>query len=175
MKFMKNIKEFETLSRLLGIDADSVMDHFNWCLQEHFVSTMSNDRNWLNEIRTKPNAIALFKDRVQKRTNYIWDHANLVRLYEEVIRSIDDHYRKPISYDDLLRLFINADLKCANPTCGRRPPDVVLHIDHILPISKGGGSQFDNLQFLCQSCNLKKSNKKELGKIWIKLEFLQSF
>jgi hypothetical protein len=175
MRIMKNIKEFETLSRLLGIDADSVMDHFNWCLQEHLVSTMSNDRNWLNEIRTKPNAIALFKDRVQNRTKYIWDHANIVRLYEEVIRSIDDHYRKPISYDDLLRLFTNAELKCAKPSCGRRPPDVVMHIDHILPASKGGSSKYDNLQFLCQDCNLRKSNKKEISKIWIKLESLQSF
>ena len=84
MRIMINIKEFETLSRLLGIDADSVMNHFNWCLQEHFVSAMSNDRAWLNEIRSKPNAIALFKDRVQSRTKYIWDHTNIVRLYEDL-------------------------------------------------------------------------------------------
>lgn len=33
-----------------------------------------------------------------------------------------------------------------------------LEIDHIIPISKGGKSTFDNLQTLCHKCNVKKSN-----------------
>ncbi len=37
-----------------------------------------------------------------------------------------------------------------------------LHFDHILPYSKGGTSlSADNIQLLCQSCNLKKSAKIE--------------
>jgi hypothetical protein len=35
----------------------------------------------------------------------------------------------------------------------------VLHIDHIIPISKGGTSDLGNLQTLCQDCNLGKSNR----------------
>lgn len=34
-----------------------------------------------------------------------------------------------------------------------------LTVDHIIPISKGGESNFENLQILCRKCNLKKSNK----------------
>lgn len=34
-----------------------------------------------------------------------------------------------------------------------------LEIDHIKPISKGGKNNYENLQILCKTCNLKKSNK----------------
>lgn len=32
------------------------------------------------------------------------------------------------------------------------------HLDHIYPISKGGGSSSTNLVYVCQTCNLKKSD-----------------
>lgn len=46
-------------------------------------------------------------------------------------------------------------------TCGRSPaadPSIILHIDHIKPWSKGGGSAPDNLQTLCSVCNIGKSD-----------------
>ena len=45
--------------------------------------------------------------------------------------------------------------------CGRSPalnPRVELHVDHIEPWSKGGETIPDNLQTLCSTCNLGKSD-----------------
>lgn len=35
------------------------------------------------------------------------------------------------------------------------------HIDHIIPVAKGGNYEPDNLQTLCRTCNLKKGKKLE--------------
>ena len=44
--------------------------------------------------------------------------------------------------------------------CGKYMPDGVgLHIDHIIPVSKGGKSVPSNLQVLCSKCNGRKSTK----------------
>lgn len=43
--------------------------------------------------------------------------------------------------------------------CGRSTDD--LEVDHIIPISKGGKSTYDNLQTLCHRCNYDKGSKIE--------------
>lgn len=45
--------------------------------------------------------------------------------------------------------------------CGRSPakdPSIILHVDHIIPWSKDGETVVDNLETLCEQCNLGKSN-----------------
>lgn len=51
------------------------------------------------------------------------------------------------------------NFKCV--LCGASPakdPNIELHIDHIIPWSKGGESTIDNLQTLCSVCNLGKKD-----------------
>lgn len=51
------------------------------------------------------------------------------------------------------------NFKCC--ACGASPakdPSVELHIDHIIPYSKGGETIMENLQTLCSKCNLGKSD-----------------
>ena len=44
--------------------------------------------------------------------------------------------------------------------CGKYMPDEIgLHIDHIIPVSKGGKTIESNLQVLCSKCNGRKSNR----------------
>ena len=46
--------------------------------------------------------------------------------------------------------------------CGRTAEDgIKLHVDHIIPVSKGGLSEPSNLRTLCSDCNLGKGDKIE--------------
>lgn len=44
--------------------------------------------------------------------------------------------------------------------CGATPPEVILHVDHIHPVSKGGDNDFDNLITACSDCNHGKGAEK---------------
>ena len=54
-------------------------------------------------------------------------------------------------------MFKRDSFKCQY--CGASAPDVLLHIDHINPVSKGGTNDIVNLVTSCESCNLGKSDK----------------
>lgn len=50
-------------------------------------------------------------------------------------------------------------LKEFNYQCALCPANEKLEQDHIIPLSKGGKHEINNIQPLCRSCNASKSNK----------------
>ena len=49
--------------------------------------------------------------------------------------------------------------------CGAKVPRRGYHVDHIIPISKGGDEwDQENMQLACPKCNLTKSDKLEEDK-----------
>ena len=80
--------------------------------------------------------------------------------YPYVIEHLKRKFTNPKKYDRYINDEIKRDAlikyhnKCVY--CGSKKE---LEFDHIIPVSKGGGNEFNNIQILCKKCNRKKSNK----------------
>ena len=65
--------------------------------------------------------------------------------------------REPISKKIRFEVFKRDKFTCQY--CGRMAPDVILEVDHIDPVSKGGSNDILNLITSCRDCNRGKSDK----------------
>ena len=82
---------------------------------------------------------------VAKRGLSIWDY-----------RLLD---KDPIPDSLYYRVLKESGGRCAlDGTTSKESP---LHVDHIKPRSRGGKTEYDNLQVLCSKCNLIKSNRDD--------------
>ena len=64
--------------------------------------------------------------------------------------------RKAITKSTRFEVFKRDSFKCQY--CGESAPDVLLQVDHIKAVSKGGTNDIVNLVTACVACNLGKSN-----------------
>lgn len=71
-------------------------------------------------------------------------------------------FRREISDRQRFRILVRDGFRCK--ACGTSPissPGTELHVDHVIPWSKGGETIDQNLQTKCSRCNLGKGNAFE--------------
>lgn len=66
--------------------------------------------------------------------------------------------RKPITKKLRFEIFKRDSFTCQY--CGQMAPDVVLEVDHIIPVSQGGENEILNLVTSCFDCNRGKGGRK---------------
>lgn len=100
---------------------------------------------------------------------------NLIAIDTDIIESLINEISKTVSkkgHSKLQRSIMTNDLREAikrrdNYTCCKcgnsvyDEPNLLLEVDHIVPISKGGKTEASNLQTLCWRCNRAKGNKNQ--------------
>ena len=76
----------------------------------------------------------------------------VTKRYDRIGRKIDNKVSLRLRF----KVFARDNFTCQY--CGRKAPEVVLHADHIVPMSKGGHTEINNVVTACYECNLGKSN-----------------
>jgi len=111
---------------------------------EAFVSRMNQDENSEGQpVFKKEEEIQVSQTRVQIRRHIV---------------AVEDKHN--IGLGLRYKVLSRDKFKCVR--CGASPatdPTCRLHIDHIVPFSKGGKTLLENLQTLCENCNLGKGNR----------------
>lgn len=155
-----------TLLTSLGIDADSFEELVEWVLCERLVRELGQGSD-LDEMLGKPRELRVFRSYVEKRTGRRWSIEDLKRILARIKADRTRTARHPIRTEEAMLLKLSAPFVCAE--CKREPPEVTLHMDHIIPASRGGSSKAENLQWLCQRHNLEKSDKRRPEGPWLEL------
>jgi hypothetical protein len=79
------------------------------------------------------------------------------------------HLRRSFNLADLAEILKAQKNRCA--ACRTSLSRAKKHVDHIVPVARGGSNERANLQYLCQRCNLRKNAKdaltfmRELGRL----------
>lgn len=94
---------------------------------------------------------------------------NVVQIHE--ISKDKEDIKQPVKAEEKrviplkLRLDVLSRDKFRCVFCGKSPATdlgTILHIDHIIPFSKGGKTNLNNLQTLCSDCNIGKSARENI-------------
>ena len=96
----------------------------------------------------------VLSDREEQKTQ----HENKVEYKKENSRNVSLSLRLEVLSRDKFRCVF----------CGKSPSIDIgteLHIDHIVPFASGGKSSLENLQTLCEECNLGKSNRVIINRV----------
>lgn len=85
------------------------------------------------------------------------DKINTSKSRQKTSNKIATKKSRYVSTSVRVDVFKRDNFRCV--FCGLTSGQTQLQIDHIIPVSKGGSNQIDNLQTLCVDCNRGKSDR----------------
>lgn len=148
---------------------DEIVDKKTFKDIDHFIKF---EQKMINKIKIKDNfkllvhVLATYTSPKGRNSYYKtgdYNFYNIENCYEQLERKkeyqISSQFQRSLMTDSLRYNILKRDnFRCQ--ICGATASDgAKLHVDHIIPVSKGGKTTPDNLQTLCERCNMGKSNK----------------
>ncbi len=164
--YKRKLKELKKKKYL--IPADTGISNFTYrVIENHIFNKLTSKRKFKRYNLKILKSYTSPKKQVNLRTTYIFSCEDVARTYnycqsekarKEFMREFAKYQRSLLSSELRYDILKRDNFRCV--ICGRSQADgVKLHVDHIIPVSKGGKTEWNNLRTLCEDCNLGKSNK----------------
>jgi hypothetical protein len=160
-------KEVENLVFQLGLDLNLVLHEIQWSLGEERINRVTPSYEQFREWSRQRDGLLKFWLFANSKLETELLQEEVVDIWKCVDLTLNARKRRPFTFQEYLMIAIRSDQKCE--ICGKRPPEVTLEIDHILPVSRGGSEAPFNLRFLCQHHNRSRGNRFRWADIWRRL------
>lgn len=117
---------------------------------DYFYSSPAGRNYYHNQFIVRWDGIDLFIDKMNSIKGVGLGSSSVNRF--GISRDTIEHERNKMSPKLRYHVLQRDGFRCV--MCGRTSQDgVTLHVDHIIPVAKGGLTVLDNLQCLCEDCN----------------------
>lgn len=160
-------EEVEYLVHQLGLDLKLIFHEIQWSLGEERINRVTPSYEKFREWERKRDGLHQFWHFANSKLNTTLSQEEIVDIWNCVDLTLNARKRRPFTFQDYLMIAVRSDQQCE--ICHKRPPEVTLEIDHILPVSKGGSETLLNLRFLCQHHNRSRGNRFRWADIWRRL------
>jgi hypothetical protein len=160
-------REVEALVSQLGLDMNLLLNEIKWALGEERINRVTPRLDQFWEWSRQPDGLMEFWRFANAKLGVALQPDEISDIWECIALTISTRRRRAFRFEDYLMIAVHSEQACA--FCARRPPEVSLDIDHILPLSKGGSDVHYNLRFLCQHCNRSRGNRFRWADVWRRL------
>ena len=145
-------------------DLSDLVNRFAWFypVYDSYIQIAKGEEVRFTQLIQKLNQWYRKRVEAQNEDTQSQNQQNKLAMNEEDIIRAKEFAEQRIKVMPAIRwqVFQRDKWKCV--ACGRTAAnDVILHVDHIVPRSKGGKNDLDNYQTLCHICNIGKGNKDE--------------
>lgn len=129
---------------------------YNWTKSPRFIEGLLDE---IKQVRAEDFRVFLGN----KLADFLCERESETHLDEHLEHSATRGRRTDLSPSRRMTVFERDNYTCQY--CGRKAPEVVLEIDHIVPVAKGGGNEITNLATICRECNAGKSDRNTKKKL----------
>lgn len=140
------LDEISALARQLRLNTSLVYKEIYWALGGERINRVTPTDEQFREWKRSSDGLTRFWSFANGKLGSELSQDEAHDIWECIDLTLRTGQRRPFSFQDYLMIAVHSDQCC--DICKRRPPDVDLDIDHILPFSRGGGTLPFNLRFL---------------------------
>ncbi len=156
--------DISALAQQLGLDTSLLYKEIYWAMGEERINRVTPSEKQFREWKRSANGLTQFWVFANERLGCELAQDDAHDIWDCIDLTLRTHQRRAFLFQDYLMIAVHSDQCC--DVCKKRPPEVKLDIDHILPSSRGGKESALNLRFLCEQHNRSRGNRFHWADIW---------